>query len=64
MFNTKCMRNPTVDYLVKMEYVSKITIFGLKMLMKSGLKNLLEGFKKQKLWHMYFKSKNLIHITF
>ena len=26
-------------YLVKMEYVSKSTIFGLKMMLKSGLKN-------------------------
>ena len=26
-------------YLLKMEYVSKINIFGLKMMVKSGLEN-------------------------
>ena len=31
------MRNPDMVYILKMEYVSKINIFGLKMMVKSGL---------------------------
>ena len=31
------MKNPTMVFPVKMEYVSKITISGLKMMVKSGL---------------------------
>ena len=31
------MRNSSIVYLVKMEYVSKTNIFGLKMMVKSGL---------------------------
>ena len=37
------MRNPDMVYVLKMEYVSKSNIFGLKMLVKSGLeKNAFE----------------------
>ena len=36
--NTQYMRNPDMVYLLKMEYVSKINIFGLKMILKSGVK--------------------------
>ena len=36
---TQYMRNPDMAYLLKMEYVSKINIFGLKMMVKSGLEN-------------------------
>ena len=32
------MRNPDMVYVPKMEYVSKINIFGLNMMVKSGLK--------------------------
>ena len=35
--NTQYMRNPDMAYVLKMEYVSKINIFGLKMMMKSGV---------------------------
>ena len=33
------MTNSTLVYPVKMEYVYKINIFGLKMMVKSGLEN-------------------------
>ena len=33
------MRNPDMVYVLKMEYVSKINIFGLKIMVKSGLEN-------------------------
>ena len=33
--NTQCMRNSSIVYPVKMEYVSKINIFGLKMMVKA-----------------------------
>ena len=36
-FNTQYMRNPDMVYVLKMEYVSKINIFGLNMMVKSGL---------------------------
>ena len=36
-FTTQYMRNPDMVYVVKMEYVSKINIFGLKIMGKSGL---------------------------
>ena len=35
--NTQYMRNPDMVYVLKMEYVPKINIFGLKMMVKSGL---------------------------
>ena len=34
------MRNPDTVYVLKMEYVSKSTIFGLKMMVKSGLEKI------------------------
>ena len=34
------MRNPDMVYLLKMEYISKINIFGLKMMVKSGLEKI------------------------
>ena len=34
------MRNPGMVYVVKMEYVSKINIFGLNMMVKSGLEKI------------------------
>ena len=37
--NTQYMRNPDMVYVLKMEYVYKINIFGLEMMVKSGLKN-------------------------
>ena len=39
-FNTQYMRNPDMVYVHKMEYVSKIIIFGLKMMVKSGLEKI------------------------
>ena len=38
--NTQYMRNSKVIYTFKMEYVSKINIFGWKMMVKSGLENI------------------------
>jgi len=35
--NTQYLRNPTMIHSVKMEYVSKITIFGKKTMVKSDL---------------------------
>ena len=37
ILNAQYVRNLTIVFLVKMEYVPKIDIFGLKMLVKSGL---------------------------
>ena len=34
------MRNPDMVYVLKMEYVSKINIFGLYMMVKSGLEKI------------------------
>ena len=34
---TQYMNNPDMVYVLKMEYVSKSNIFGLKMMVKSGL---------------------------
>ena len=42
--NTQCMRNPDMVYVLKMEYVSKINIFGLKMMVKSGLEKMFLKF--------------------
>ena len=36
VLNTHYMRNSTIIYQFKMEYESKINIFGLKMMVKSG----------------------------
>ena len=35
--NTQHMRNPDIVYVLKIEYVPKNNIFGLKMIVKSGL---------------------------
>ena len=41
--NTQYMRNSNLVYVPKMEYVHKVNIFGLKMMVKSGLeKNILK----------------------
>ena len=37
LINTQYMTNPTIFYPVKMEYGWKFSIFGLKMMVKSGL---------------------------
>ena len=42
--NTQYMRNPDMVYVLKMEYVSKINIFGLKMMVKSGLEKIFLKF--------------------
>ena len=38
------MRNHDMVYVLKMEYVSKINIFGLKMMVKSGLEKIFLKF--------------------
>ena len=42
--NTQYMRKSTIVYLLKMEYVSKINIFGLKMMVKSVLEKMFLKF--------------------
>ena len=42
--NTQYMRNPDMVYLLKMEYVPKINIFGLNMMVKSGLEKIFLKF--------------------
>ena len=43
--NTQYMRNPDMVYVLKMEYVvSKINIFGLNMMVKSGLEKIFLKF--------------------
>jgi hypothetical protein len=42
--NTQYMRNPDMVYVLKMEYVPKINIFGLKMMVKSGLEKIFLKF--------------------
>jgi hypothetical protein len=44
LFYTQYMKNPDMVYVLKMEYVSKINIFGLKMMMKSGLEKIFLKF--------------------
>ena len=39
-FNTQYMRNADMVYVLKMEYVSKINVFGLNMMVKSGLEKI------------------------
>ena len=36
LLNKQYLRNPDMVYVLKMEYVSNINIFGLKMKVKSG----------------------------
>ena len=43
-FNTQYMRNSDMVYVLKMEYVSKINIFGLNMIVKSGLEKIFQKF--------------------
>ena len=38
------MRNPDMLYVLKMEYIPKINIFGLKMMVKSGLEKIILKF--------------------
>ena len=38
------MRNPGMAYILKMEYVSKTNIFGIKMMVKSGLEKIFLKF--------------------
>ena len=38
------MRNPDMVYVLKIEYVPKIDIFGLKMMVKSGLERIFLKF--------------------
>jgi hypothetical protein len=38
------LRHPDMVYVLKMEYVSKINIFGLKMMVKSGLEKIFLKF--------------------
>ena len=38
------MRNPDMVYVLEMEYVSKINIFGLKIMVKSGLEKIFLKF--------------------
>ena len=42
--NTQYMTNSTLVSPVKMEYVTKNNIFGLKMMMKSGLEKIILKF--------------------
>ena len=37
LINTQYMGNPDMPYVLKMEYVSKINNFGLKMMVKRSL---------------------------
>ena len=43
-FNTQNMRNSNLVYVPKMEYVHKVNIFGLKMMVKSGLEKVILKF--------------------
>ena len=53
--NTQYMRNPDIIYVLKMEYVSKINIFGLKMMVKSGLEKIfLKTLHAQSLFRKFF----------
>jgi hypothetical protein len=38
------MRNSNLVYVPKMEYVHKVNIFGLKMMVKSGLEKIILKF--------------------
>ena len=54
-FNTQYMRNPDVVYVLKMEYVSKINIFGLKPMVKRGLEKIfLKSLHAQSLFRKVF----------
>ena len=57
------MGNPDMVYILKMEYVSKINIFGLRMIVKSGLEKIfLKSLHAQTLFrltHLLHKSEGL-----
>ena len=57
---TQCGYNSTIVFTLKMEYVSKITIFGLKMTVKSGLKNIFEILHAKKPFVVFLHSVNLL----
>ena len=44
VLNTQCITNSILVCLVKIEYVTKNNIFGLKMMMKSGLEKIILKF--------------------
>ena len=49
------MRNPNMVYVLKMEYVSKISIFDLKIMVKSGIKKIfLKLLHVQSLFQTYW----------
>ena len=50
------MRNPDMVYVLKMEYVSKINIFDLNMMVKSGLEFFFWNSSMRK---AFFKSAQL-----
>ena len=51
-FNTQYMTNSTLACPVKIEYVTKNNIFGLKMMIKSGLeKNILKFLHAQAIFY-------------
>ena len=68
IFNKQYMRNPDIFYLLKMEYVPNIYIFGLKMMVKSGLEitppcakpfsDLLIHFIKGRIFALIYKFSN------
>ena len=47
------------EYLVKMEYLSKVTIFGLKMMGKSGQEKILLKFLHGEAISFYFIDRRL-----
>ena len=49
------MRNPDMVYVLKIEYVPKINIFGLKMMMKCGL---------EKIFLKFLHAQSLFQIVF
>jgi hypothetical protein len=52
------MRNPDMVYVLKMEYVSKINIFGLNMMVKSGLDIYFLNSSMRK---AFFRPPDLLH---
>ena len=42
--NTQYKRNSNFVYVLEMEYVHKINVFGLKMMVKSGLEKIILKF--------------------
>ena len=59
--NTQYMTNSTLVCQVKIEYVTKNNIFGLKMMMKSGLEKIFHSLTMSfLLLNLYFWSKFLL----